>query len=179
MDRTTPSWTPVLEGSVAALRGVTEVDREATFRAASDPLIWEQHSERDRHTRAVFDRFFDGALSCGGGMTIVEKQSGIAVGSTRYYDWNLSDASVVIGYTFVVRRLWGTGFNAEVKRLMLAHAFQWATTVWFHVSPGNIRSQRALGKIGAVLDRQEDVLVAGVMSPRMIFRVRRDDPGNR
>ncbi len=179
MDRTTPNWLAVLEGSVAALRPVTEVDRDATFRAASDPLIWAQHSAHDRWQRPVFDRFFDDALSCGGGLTILEKQTGSVVGSTRFYDWNLSDTSVVIGYTFVVRRLWGTGFNAEVKRLMLAHAFQWATTVWFHVSPGNIRSQRALDKIGAVLDRQEDVLVAGVMSPRMIFGVQRAVPGNR
>ena len=65
----------------------------------------------------VFDRFFDDALACGGGLVIVERSSGIVVGSTRYYDWNANDSSVVIGYTFIERRLWGTGFNAEVKRL--------------------------------------------------------------
>ncbi len=171
MDLAVPNWKPVLEGGVAALRPTTEEDREAVFRAASDPLIWEQHSAHDRWQRGPFDKFFDDALACGGGLTILEKESGRVVGSTRYYDWSASDASVVIGYTFIERRLWGTGFNAEVKRLMIGHAFQWASTVWFQVSQGNVRSQRALAKIGATFDHQEDVLVSGVMSPRMIFRV--------
>ncbi len=173
MGAMTPNWSPVLGGVIAALRPVTEADREDVFLAASDPLVWEQHSESDRYTRPVFDQFFDGAIASGGGLVIVERQSGLVVGLTRYYDWNPSDASVVIGYTFIVRRLWGTGFNAEVKRLMIAHAFEWAKTVWFHVSPGNVRSQRALAKIGAELDRQEDVPVGGALKPRMIFRIRR------
>jgi RimJ/RimL family protein N-acetyltransferase len=58
-----------------------------------------------------------------------------------------------------------------VKRLMLDHAFRWARTVWFHVSPGNLRSQRALDKIGARRDREEMVPVGGVPSPRVIYRI--------
>jgi RimJ/RimL family protein N-acetyltransferase len=42
------------------------------------------------------------------------------------------------------------------------------------VSPGNVRSQRALERIGARLDRQQDVSVGGVMSPRMIYRLDRE-----
>jgi RimJ/RimL family protein N-acetyltransferase len=45
--------------------------------------------------------------------------------------------------------------------------------VWFHVSPGNVRSQRALERIGARFDRREMVPVAGVPSARMIYRVDR------
>jgi RimJ/RimL family protein N-acetyltransferase len=56
---------------------------------------------------------------------------------------------------------------------MIAHAFRFARTVWFHVSPGNARSQRALEKIGARLDREEMVPVGGVPSARMIYRVDR------
>ncbi len=53
------------------VRPARESDREATSEAANDPLIWEQHSDRDRYTRPVFDRFFDGALACGGGLAIL------------------------------------------------------------------------------------------------------------
>jgi hypothetical protein len=36
---------------------------DALFRAASDPLIWEQHPEPDRYTAPVFQRYFDGAMA--------------------------------------------------------------------------------------------------------------------
>jgi RimJ/RimL family protein N-acetyltransferase len=75
----------------------------------------------------------------------------------------------VIGDTVLERAHWGSGTNHQSKQLMLEHAFRGARTAYFHVSPGNVRSQRALTQIGARLDRQEDVLVGGVMTPRMIY----------
>jgi RimJ/RimL family protein N-acetyltransferase len=79
----------------------------------------------------------------------------------------------VIGYTYLERAHWGGTTNREVKALMIAHAFRFARTVWFHVSPGNARSQRALEKIGARFDREEMVPVGGAPSARMIYRVDR------
>ncbi|MFM7798449.1 MAG: GNAT family N-acetyltransferase, partial [Planctomycetota bacterium] len=99
--------------------------------------------------------------------------TGRVFGSSRYYDWNPTDRSVVIGYTFLERAQWGTGANREMKRLMLEHAFRWARTAWFHVSPGNVRSQRALQAIGARRDREELVPVGGVPSLRVIYRIDR------
>jgi N-acetylmuramic acid 6-phosphate etherase len=168
-----PNWQPTLEGTLVRARPLREADREATHAAASDPLIWEQHSARDRHERRVFDRYFGDRLANAGALAVEDRRGGI-VGLSGYYDWNPADRSVVVGYTFLVRALWGTGANAELKRLMLDHAFRWADTVWFHVSPGNVRSQRALAAIGARLDREEMVDVGGTPSLRMIFRVDRD-----
>jgi RimJ/RimL family protein N-acetyltransferase len=168
-----PNWQPTLEGARLRVRPLRESDREATHAAASDPLIWEQHSARDRHERRVFDRYFGDRLANAGALAVEDRRGGI-VGLSGYYDWNPADRSVVVGYTFLVRALWGTGANAELKRLMLDHAFRWADTVWFHVSPGNVRSQRALAAIGARLDREEMVDVGGTPSLRMIFRVDRD-----
>ncbi len=148
-------------------------DFDALHQAASDPLIWEQHSVPDRHERDVFRRFFDGALACGGGLVAQDSATGRLIGSSRYYEWNPDDRSVVIGYSFLERVHWGTGANREMKSLMIAHAFRWADTVWFHVSPGNARSQRALEKIGAQLHETTEVSVGGVMSPRHIFAIRR------
>ena len=167
-----PNWQPTLRGEHVQLRPIRADDLDALHAAAADPLVWEQHSERNRHERPVFERFFAGALECGGGLVALDA-AGNAIGSSRYYDWDPSDRSVVIGYTFLARSHWGTGANREMKRLMLDHAFRWAKTAWFHVSPGNVRSQRALERIGARLDRQQDVSVGGVMSPRMIYRIDR------
>ena len=168
-----PNWQPTLHGEHVQLRPIRADDLDALHAAAADPLVWEQHSERNRHERPVFERFFAGALECGGGLVALDA-AGNVIGSSRYYDWDPSDRSVVIGYTFLARSHWGTGANREMKRLMLDHAFRWAKTAWFHVSPGNVRSQRALERIGARLDRQQDVSVGGVMSPRMIYRIDRE-----
>jgi len=112
-------------------------------------------------------------LRCGGGLVVVDNETGAVIGSSRYYDWNPADESVVIGYTYLARAYWGGAVNGEVKRLMIAHAFRFGRTVWFHVSPGNVRSQRALERIGARFDRREMVPVGGVPSERMIYRVDR------
>jgi len=168
-----PNWQPTLRGEHVQLRPIRADDLDALHAAAADPLVWEQHSERNRHERPVFERFFAGALECGGGLVALDA-AGHVIGSSRYYDWDPSDRSVVIGYTFLARSHWGTGTNREMKRLMLDHAFRWAKIAWFHVSPGNVRSQRALERIGARLDRQQDVSVGGVMSPRMIYRLDRE-----
>jgi len=168
-----PDWQPTLRGERVTLRPIHADDLDAAHAAASDPEVWAQHSEKNRHERAVFERFFKGALECGGGLVIIDNASGSVIGSSRYYDWNASEESVVIGYTYLERAYWGGAVNGEVKRLMIAHAFGFARTVWFHVSPGNVRSQRALERIGARFDRRELVPVGGVPSERMIYRVDR------
>lgn len=173
MSSTQPDWQPILRGTRMQLRPIRAEDFDALHQAASDPLIWQQHSEPNRHERDVFRRFFDGALACGGGLVALDAATDRLIGSSRYYDWNPHERSVVIGYSFLERAAWGTGMNREMKSLMVDHAFRWADTAWFHVSPGNIRSQRALEKIGARLDRSEQVPVAGVLSPRLIYALRR------
>jgi RimJ/RimL family protein N-acetyltransferase len=175
-----PNWRPTLAGARVRLRPLLEADRDALHAAAADPGVWAQHSERNRHERPVFDRFFDAALALGadaaaGGALVAEDAvTGRVIGSSRYYDWNPADGSVVIGYTFLERARWGDGTNREMKRLMLEHAFRWARTAWFHVSPGNLRSRRALEAIGARRDREELVPVGGVPSPRVIYRIDRE-----
>lgn len=169
----TPDWQPTLKGARVELRPTRPEDFDAMHAAASDPLIWEQHSERNRHERAVFKRFFAGVMECGGGLTVIDPATGTVIGSSRYYDWDPTDGSVVIGYTFLRRDHWGTGTNREMKALMLAHAFRWARTVWFHVSKDNTRSRRAVEKLGATLDREASVPVGGVPALRCIYRIDR------
>ena len=53
---------PTLQGKLIELHPLRSEDFAALFAAASDPLIWEQHPERDRYTREVFQRYFDGAI---------------------------------------------------------------------------------------------------------------------
>jgi RimJ/RimL family protein N-acetyltransferase len=168
-------WQPTLQGETVLVRPLVQDDFELLFQAASDPLIWEQHSARDRYQRGPFEKFFKSALDCGGAQIIQDIHSGAVIGSSRYYDWNESDQSIIVGYTFITRPHWGTGTNAEVKRLMLDHAFQFAQRVWFQVSHGNLRSQKALEKLGATYSHDEQVIVAGIDSARKIYKIDRQD----
>lgn len=144
---------PVLEGPTLRLRPLEPRDFDALFRIASDPLVWEQHPEPLRYRRDVFEGFFAGALASGGALLAIERPSTRVMGTSRYYDLDLVNREVAIGYTFLSREFWGGSANAEMKRLMLDHAFDWADTVWFHVGPCNFRSRRAVEKLGACLDR--------------------------
>jgi len=150
----TPDWQPTLTGARVTARPITAHDVDALYAVASDPRIWEQHPEPTRWQRDVFQRFVDSGLALAGtgsgGMLVVhDAESGALIGSSRWYEWNAAAREVAIGYTFLARSHWGGAWNGELKRLMLAHSFQWAERVWFHVGVNNTRSQRALERIGA------------------------------
>lgn len=93
--------------------------------------------------------FWATAALTGGLLMVLENQTGHCIGSSRFYQWNPADRSVVIGYTFLVTRHWGGPTNTELKNLMLEHAFKTASSVWFHIGSENLRSRRAVEKLGA------------------------------
>lgn len=142
---------PVLTGELLELRPLVPGDWDALFRAAADPLLWAQHPEHTRWQEPVFRQFFEGALASRGAFVIRERVSGEVVGSSRYHDYDPVEGVVEIGWTFLVRRLWGGRHNAELKRLMITHAFSGVGRVHFMVGPENWRSRKAVEKLGAVL----------------------------
>ncbi|MEM8561487.1 MAG: GNAT family N-acetyltransferase [Pseudomonadota bacterium] len=147
---------PTLSDQAVLLRPLREGDFEALHQAASDPVIWAMHPDSERYRRERFhDRFFQGAIESKGALVIVDKPSGEIIGSSRFYKWNAEQRHISVGYTFIVPKYWGKGTNGCVKSLMLNHIFQWAEVVWFHVGSNNIRSRRAVEKLGAVLTREE------------------------
>jgi RimJ/RimL family protein N-acetyltransferase len=119
------------------------------FAAASDPLIWEQHPD-DRYRKDVFREFFAEHLASGGALLALDRRTGAVIGTTRFHGYDPERSEVEIGWTFLARSHWGGAYNAEMKSLMLAHAFRSVETVVFLVHPDNIRSQRSVEKLGAV-----------------------------
>ncbi len=140
---------PVLTGELVTLRPLREEDFEALYAVASDPLIWEQHPARDRYEREVFRTFVDDALAGRGAFVVIDNASAAIIGSSRYHDYSAERRDVEIGWTFLARAYWGGRYNAEMKRLMLEHAYSAVDRVLFMVGPDNVRSQRAVEKIGA------------------------------
>ncbi|HRI00064.1 MAG TPA: GNAT family N-acetyltransferase [Saprospiraceae bacterium] len=126
-------------------------DFESLYLAASDPLIWEQHPNKDRYQRNVFKNYFDEAVNNKMAFKILDNNSGNIIGSSRFYEYNPELGSIAIGYTFLTRQYWGGKYNFALKNLMLQYAFNIVDRVIFHVGILNRRSQKAMEKIGAQL----------------------------
>ena len=140
---------PTLENELVKLMPLKEEEFEKLYQVASDPLIWEQHPDRYRYKRDVFERYFRGAIESKGAFIVVEKKSGEVIGSSRFYDFDKDKKSITIEYTFLARKYWGTTYNRAMKNLMLGHAFKFVDTIIFHIGAKNIRSQKAIEKLGA------------------------------
>lgn len=140
---------PTLENEFIKIQPLQQTDFETLYSIASDPLIWEQHPNPDRYKRPVFEIFFKGAMESGAAFLVLNLQSGMAIGSSRYYDADPIKKSIAIGYTFLARDYWGSVFNRALKNLMLTHAFTYFDNVILHIGANNIRSQKATEKLGA------------------------------
>jgi RimJ/RimL family protein N-acetyltransferase len=159
---------PVLEDDAVLLSPLQPHDFDTLYAAASDPAIWLQHPNKNRWQRGVFATYFDGAIQSGGAFKIIEKANGIVAGSTRFYDYSAADSSILIGYTFVAVNCWGRGINKRVKQLMLNYIFGYVDKVIFHIGAQNIRSQIAIGRLGAVKTGEVEVAYFGE-SPKHNF----------
>ena len=145
---------PTLRGDLIELRPLQAEDFPALLTAASDPLIWEQHPESTRYQPEVFQRYFDGAIESGGAFAIVDRKTGRIIGSSRYCALKPDEGEVEIGWTFLEREFWGGTYNRELKRLMIDHALRFLRRVVFVVGENNMRSRRALEKIGARFEKR-------------------------
>jgi RimJ/RimL family protein N-acetyltransferase len=168
-----PTWQPSLVGRALGTRPLTEADYEPLFAAASDPLIWELHPDRERYTRPGFEAYFRSGMESRGALAVLDLQSGKIVGSSRYSE--PSSEGVEIGWTFLARAYWGGAHNRELKSLMLGHAFQFVPSVYFVVGSTNLRSLGAMRKIGGVDITGETVPLKRDLAGRVVFRIGRAD----
>jgi RimJ/RimL family protein N-acetyltransferase len=166
---------PVLEGERLLLRPLTPADWDALFAVASDPQVWALHPAHDRWQEPVFRAFFADALANKGALVVIDKTTGEIVGSSRFQGYDPADGgSVEIGWTFLARRLWGAGLNAEMKRLMLAHALRYVERVLFRVGENNVVSRGAMKNIGGRLtDRTDITILAGEPIVHVVYEIDR------
>ena len=143
---------PVLRGDLLVLRPLRPDDWDALFAVAADPLIWEQHPASDRWREDVFREFFRVAMESGGALVAIDRRDGRIIGSSRYHGYDPAASEVEVGWSFLARSHWGGRYNGEMKRLMLRHAFASVERVVFIIGPENLRSRRAVEKIGGVLE---------------------------
>ena len=138
---------PTLENELVKIRPLQANDKAALFKAASDPLIWEQHPNK-RNEAPEFERFFAESLASGGALVIIDKLSQQLMGSSRFKPVSGFPNGIEIGWSFLKRDYWGGTYNRLFKDLMINHAFKQVGYVFFHIAPENMRSQKAVEKLG-------------------------------
>jgi len=140
----------ILENEIIKLIPLHEDHFAALYEVASDPLIWDQHPNKDRYQKDVFKTFFETAITSNGAFLILDQKTNEVIGATRFYDYNPEKSNVGIGYTFIGRKFWGGPYNQSTKKLLIDYAFQNVDAILFHVGAENFRSQKAVLKLGAV-----------------------------
>lgn len=165
-----------LKNKFVTLRPLTPGDLETLYHVASDPLIWEQHPNKNRYQRKDFEIYFDGAMESGGAFLVFDTETGELIGSSRYTDYDSTTNSIEIGYTFLKRDHWGTSYNRALKTVMLDHAFKFVDTVIFHIGSNNIRSQKAIEKLGAVKTGEAVIKYYGEQNVlNFTYRINKED----
>jgi N-acetyltransferase len=167
---------PTLVGEKLLLRPLTADDWEAMYAVASDPMLWEVHPAWDRYKEPVFREYFAGAMASRGALAVIDRATGNIIGGSRYANFVAERNEIEIGWSFLARDYWGGAYNREMKTLMLAHAFRFFDSIRFNIGATNIRSRRAIEKIGAVLDDEYIPEAINGVPPvlHVIYRLNRD-----
>jgi RimJ/RimL family protein N-acetyltransferase len=152
-------------------------DWKQLFAIAADPLIWEVHPARERYKEEYFRDYFREALESGGAVAAIDRKTRQIIGASRYFWYGPDQSELEIGWTFLSRAYWGGVYNGEMKRLMLDYAFQFVDCVIFLVGAANVRSQRAMLKIGGILtERRVQRSLHGETLEFVIYEIRKSDP---
>jgi N-acetyltransferase len=163
---------PALENDLLVLRPLRATDFENLYQVASDPLIWEQHPEKSRFKREVFEVFFKEAIDSGGAFAVIDKKTGEIIGSTRFSRVKETQNAIEIGWTFLARRFWGGPYNKSMKLLLMDYAFNFVANIVFCIDENNIRSRRAVEKLGGErITELEDKILETRKKTTVIYKI--------
>lgn len=168
---------PILENDKVIAVPLKAGDFDALYWAASDPLIWEQHPNKNRYTLEGFTNYFEGAVKSQSAFLVKDASTGEVIGSSRYSVRKIDDVDEVsIGYTFFKRSHWRTGHNRALKKLMIDHAFTFVDKVFFYIGAVNKRSQTAIETIGAKKIREEETAYYGEpVKLDFVYEIKKND----
>ena len=142
---------PYLENDLVTLEPLQPDHFDTLFKVASAKEIWEQHPCKERHTKSGFQRFFEESVYSLGAVVIRNRASGNIIGSSRFKIIDKKGKIVEIGWTFLAKAYWGGKYNRAVKKLMVNYILEKSGRVILYADKANIRSQRAILKIGGKL----------------------------
>jgi len=108
--------------------------------------------------------------------TIVDKETGNVVGSTRLFDISTANRQGEIGHTWLTPSVWRTRINTECKYMLLCHAFETLGMIRVQLKTDlrNTRSQTAIERLGAVKEgvlRNHLILPDGTIRHSVMYSI--------
>ena len=176
----------LLKGAYVYLEFLTEGHREILRPLARDERIWEFTKTlliTDAYDQQ-FDNYFNEALAIardgGQGFAIIAAADRRVIGMTRVYDVERKVKRATIGHTWYIPDVWGKVYNKECKLLLLQYIFETLRFVRaeLKVASQNIRSQKAVAKIGGVKEavlRKYALRGDGSSTDTVIFSILNDE----
>lgn len=169
-----------LEGVRAKLVPLAEEHLPDLLMAAQSPLIWAYMPTNLQTEKSVQQWYQDALRAQEAGtevvFTIVDKETGRAVGSTRFMDISVPNRGLEIGWTWLAPDVWRTRINTECKYLLLKHCFETlgAIRVQLKTDSRNLRSQKAMERLGAVREgvlRRHRILPDGYVRDSVYYSI--------
>lgn len=152
------NYQPILENDFVRLEplNIEDVNRLTPI-AQEENLI--QYSPSTINSKESLSNYIKTAISDRDNKTsipfkIYHKEFGSYIGSTRFGLINNYNKVLHIGWTWISKSVQGTGVNKQMKFLMLQYTFEILKfeKVEFRIDERNIRSRKAVEKIGGTLE---------------------------
>lgn len=148
----------ILENEVVSLRPLTSSDLlELEPYAEFEPELWTY--SMISAAKIGMNEYISLAMDARANLReypfiVYDKRSGKSAGSTRFYDIQMANASVQLGFTWYGKEFQGTGLNRHCKFLMLQFAFETMGMhrVEFRADARNARSIAAMKGIGCTVE---------------------------
>ena len=149
----------ILEDEVVLLRPLQITDFENLLEISiNEPETW-HYSLIRANGKENLEKYIEIALQARDKgvefpFIVFDKKSGRYAGSTRFYDINLSNKTLQLGYTWYGKAFRGTGLNKRCKFLLLQFAFESLEVerVEFRADNSNTRSIAAMKSIGCKVE---------------------------
>jgi RimJ/RimL family protein N-acetyltransferase len=164
-----PEKNVILEDEVVLLRPLENADFDHLLPfAIQEPELW-VHSPVPADGREKMKHYIDTAINARAAgdaypFIVFDKRLEAYAGCTRFYDIQLYNQCLQLGYTWYGKQFQGTGLNKHCKYLLLELAFDsWdMERVEFRADYTNARSIAAMKRIGC---KEEGVLRSNLLMP--------------
>jgi len=167
-----------LTGKFVRLEPMTEAHIPALAEIGAGQDFWHFMLYGDMQTEADMRNWVLDILSRKGDLPFVAVHlaSGRVAGATRYLNVSPKDRGLEIGGTWYGLEFQRTAVNTECKYLLLKHAFETlgAIRVQFKTDSRNIRSQKAIERIGGVKEgilRNHMILPDGTIRDSVFYSI--------
>ena len=149
----------VIENKFVRLTALKETDFQHLVNfSITEPDLWQYslvQANSAEKMKLYIEKALEGRMKKNAYPFIVfDKRTNLYAGSTRFYDIQLENASLQLGYTWYGKQFQGTGLNKNCKYLLLDFAFETLhlERVEFRADNENLRSINAMKSIGCTVE---------------------------